>query len=146
MTSTYAHIINKSRPVSKRPHMSLDNRARIFAPFSALRGFDISILTKEKDRALVPKVTLSEHMQETIERKLGRIKGGEQISLTWFRPVKQSAGVELGEYDTEMMTVIRVDCQNQMLVMKERSVPFDSIREIIVEACEVWEDDQSESA
>ena len=146
MTSTYAHIINKSRPVSKRPHMSLDNRAKIFAPFSALRGFDISILTKEKDRALVPRVTLSEHMQETIERKLRRIKSGEQISLTWFRPVKQIGENELGEYVTETLTATWVDCQNRMLVTKERSVSFDNIREIIIEASEVWEDDQSESA
>ena len=146
MTNTYAHIINKSRPVSKRPHMSLDNRAKIFAPFSALRGFDISILTKEKDRALVPRVTLSEHMQETIERKLRKIKSGEQIALTWFRPVKQIGGNELGEYVTETLTATWVDCQNRVLVTKERTVPFEDIREIIVEACEVWEDDQSESA
>ena len=41
----YADILDKQRPCSeeslrKHPRMSLQNRAKIFSPFAALRGYD----------------------------------------------------------------------------------------------------------
>ena len=41
----YADILDKSRPDSeescrRHPRMSLQNRAKIFSPFAALRGYD----------------------------------------------------------------------------------------------------------
>lgn len=36
----YNDIINMERPKSKRPKMDLLNRAKIFAPFAALRGHE----------------------------------------------------------------------------------------------------------
>ena len=45
----YDDIIRRERPESKHPKMDLGNRANIFAPFSALRGFDIAVLTKAKE-------------------------------------------------------------------------------------------------
>lgn len=36
--SQYNDILHKERPVSNRPKMDLGNRAKIFAPFSALSG------------------------------------------------------------------------------------------------------------
>ena len=35
----YSDIINLSRPVSKRPRMSLKQRSAQFAPFAALTGY-----------------------------------------------------------------------------------------------------------
>lgn len=53
--SQYNDILHKERPVSNRPKMDLGNRAKIFAPFSALRGFDVAVLTKQKEKTLVPR-------------------------------------------------------------------------------------------
>ena len=39
----YDDIINMDRPASKRQKMPIDDRAKIFAPFAALRGFDDAI-------------------------------------------------------------------------------------------------------
>lgn len=36
----YKDIINMSRPAPSRPRMDRGNRAKIFAPFAALRGYD----------------------------------------------------------------------------------------------------------
>ena len=36
----YSDIINLSRPVSKRPRMSLKQRSAQFAPFAALTGYE----------------------------------------------------------------------------------------------------------
>ena len=57
--AAYQDILHRQRPFSKRPKMSVENRAKLFTPFSALRGFDIEILTQEQDRLLVPQVTLA---------------------------------------------------------------------------------------
>ena len=51
--SAYRDMIYLSRPLSRHPKMSVENRAKLFAPFAALRGFDIEILTQEQDRLLV---------------------------------------------------------------------------------------------
>ncbi len=40
MRNNYNDIINLSRPVSKRPQMSLEQRSAQFAPFAALTGYD----------------------------------------------------------------------------------------------------------
>lgn len=39
----YSDIINMERPVSRHPRMDLVNRAKIFTPYDALRGFDEAI-------------------------------------------------------------------------------------------------------
>ena len=56
--TAYRDMIHLSRPISRHPKMSVENRAKLFTPFSALRGFDIEILTKEQDRLLVSRVML----------------------------------------------------------------------------------------
>ncbi len=39
----YDDIINLDRPVSTRPRMSVVDRAKIFMPFAALKGYDEAI-------------------------------------------------------------------------------------------------------
>ena len=66
--SSYQDIIDLSRPKSKHPSMSLNNRAAQFAPFSALTGYDEKI--KEVARETVPKKELEEDQKEIIDTKL----------------------------------------------------------------------------
>ena len=66
--AAYQDILTLSRPISKHPKMSVENRAKLFTPFSALRGFDIEILTQEQDRLLVPQESLSDGQQEAVWR------------------------------------------------------------------------------
>ena len=72
--ATYQDILNLSRPISKHPKMSVENRAKLFTPFSALRGFDIEILTTEQYRLLVPQVTLACDQEEEIYRILNKLR------------------------------------------------------------------------
>ncbi len=58
--SRYDDILHLERPKSKRPRMDLLNRAKLFSPFSALRGFDIAVLMKEKEKALMTRAELSD--------------------------------------------------------------------------------------
>ena len=47
MASAYAKLIYMPRPVSNRRKMDVGHRAKQFAPFSALRGFEESVRKKE---------------------------------------------------------------------------------------------------
>ena len=49
-SESYKDIIDKQRPVhdddefeARHPKMSIENRAKIFAPFAALKGYDKAI-------------------------------------------------------------------------------------------------------
>ena len=44
----YDDIINMKRPKSHRPSMTRADRAKIFMPFSALKGYDEAIEEKQK--------------------------------------------------------------------------------------------------
>ena len=52
----------------KHPMMDTGHRAKIFAPFDALRGFNLAIMSKEV--LYVPKRILEEEEQEELNRRL----------------------------------------------------------------------------
>ena len=57
----YADILHLSRPEPpvKHPRMALSNRAKIFSPFAALRGFDDEISSEGASKLLVKKAAES---------------------------------------------------------------------------------------
>ena len=56
----YSDIINIERPPLKHPRMPVENRAKSFMPFDALRGFNLAILTKQVEQQLAGRIVLSE--------------------------------------------------------------------------------------
>ena len=74
--------------------MPRQNRAKLFAPYDALKGFEETV--HAKDTVYVQRAELSEYVQETLDRKLRALRRGQRISVTWFRRV----AAESGEYRT----------------------------------------------
>ena len=134
--AAYQDILYCSRPVSHHPKMSIENRAKLFTPFSALRGFDIEILTTEQDRLLVPQVSLSADQQEAIYRTLNDLRKGDWVTVTYFVPVKHIAGQLLGEYTVVSDTVKKVDDVEQLLVLENCPIPFGNIHALTVQGME----------
>lgn len=134
--TAYRDMIHLSRPISRHPKMSVENRAKLFTPFSALRGFDIEILTKEQDRLLVSRVMLGTDQQELIRRRLNDLRSGQRVTVTYFRLVKELDGIPLGEYVTQTGKVRRVDDFYQVLVLDSGVVAFEDIRELEVQNVE----------
>ena len=128
--TAYRDMIHLSRPISRHPKMSVENRAKLFTPFSALRGFDIEILTKEQDRLLGSRVMLGSDQQELIRRRLNDLLSGQRVTVTYFRMVKELEGISLGEYVTQTGKVRRVDVFYQVLVVDSGVVAFEDIREL----------------
>ena len=113
--TAYRDMIHLSRPISRHPKMSVENRAKLFTPFSALRGFDIEILTKE---------------QELIRHRLNALRSGQWVTVTYFRSEKELEGILLGEYVIQTGKVRRVDDFYQVLALDSGVVAFENIREL----------------
>ncbi len=134
--AAYQDILYCSRPVSRHPKMSIENRAKLFTPFSALRGFDIEILTQEQDRLLVPQISLASDREEEIYRVLNGLHQGDWATVTYFVPVKHIAQQLLGEYTGVSGEVKRVDDVEQLLVLEGYPIPFGNIHALTVQGME----------
>lgn len=77
----YADILHLSRPEPpvKHPRMALSNRAKIFSPFAALRGFDDEISSEGASKLLVKKVELSDEEKNNLSDKLLQVKKGMKV-------------------------------------------------------------------
>ena len=134
--AAYKDMLSLPRPPSKQPQMSVENRAKLFTPFSALRGFDIEILTQERDKLLVPRESLSDGQQESVWRTLNSLQRGDWVTLTYFVPGKHIAGQLLGEYTMTSGVVKKVDDVEQLLVLEGCPIPFGDIHTLAVQGLE----------
>lgn len=134
--AAYQDILTLSRPISKHPKMAIANRAKLFTPFSALRGFDIEILTQEQDRLLMPQISLASDREEEIYRVLNGLHQGDWATVTYFVPVKHIAQQLLGEYTVVSGEVKRVDDVEQLLVLEGYPIPFGNIHALTVQGME----------
>ena len=134
--AAYQDILYCSRPVSRHPKMSIENRAKLFTPFSALRGLDIEILTQEQDRLLMPQISLASDREEEIYRVLNGLHQGDWATVTYFVPVKHIAQQLLGEYTVVSGEVKRVDDVEQLLVLEGYPIPFGNIHALTVQGME----------
>ena len=134
--TSYQDIIHLSRPFSNHPKMAIANRAKLFTPFAALRGFDIEILTQEQDRLLMPQISLPSDREEEIYRVLNGLHQGDWATVTYFVPVKHIAGQLLGEYTVASGAVKKVDDVEQLLVLDGCPIPFSTIHALTVQGME----------
>lgn len=134
--TSYQDIIHLSRPFSNHPKMAIANRAKLFTPFAALRGFDIEILTQEQDRLLMPQISLASDREEEIYRVLNGLHQGDWATVTYFVPVKHIAQQLLGEYTVVSGEVKRVDGVEQLLVLEGYPIPFGNIHALTVQGME----------
>ena len=130
MTAIHRSILYHDRPVSSHPKMQLGNRAKLFTPFSALRGFDIAILTREQDRTLVPRACLSRDREEQLDRMLCSLRPGDEVTVTRFLPIKWLDGQEMGEYTVGTDIFRHIDRVARLLILENSAIPLENIREV----------------
>lgn len=96
LASAYADMIYLQRPVSRRIRMDIGHRAKQFAPFAALKGFEESV--RKKEIIYESKKILSEDKRCEIDRKLRLITYGMKIQVTFFKENQENPGK--GQYNT----------------------------------------------
>ena len=147
----YLDTFLKGRPQHKRmdpfwirhPSMDVAKRAKIFAPFDALRGFSAAIIAK--DALYEPKRDLSEEDQEDLNSKLSVLyeltrnsriarENSIPVSVTYFVPCtdrnNEAYGIR-GSYETISGICLKVDAiSKDLILMDGQRIRFDAINTI----------------
>ena len=127
----YEDIINLPHHVStKRPQMSMLDRAAQFSPFAALTGYDAAI--KETGRLTDEKIEMDEASLNMLNMKfqllVEALSDEHEVSFTYFKPDETKAG---GAYVTATGIVKKVDDYERLITMVDGAkIPMDDVYSI----------------
>lgn len=96
LANAYADMIYLQRPVSRRIRMDIGHRAKQFAPFAALKGFEESV--RKKEIIYETRKILSDEKKCEIDQKLRLLAYGMKIQISYFKESKEFPGK--GQYQT----------------------------------------------
>lgn len=105
-----------NKPKNKMP---IEERAKQFMPFAALRGLPDALAAKEK--VLVPKIELSPEMAEELDRQMHLIAKGKMATVVYFNN---------GEYIKITGLVARIDETSRILQIVNTKIPFADILQL----------------
>ena len=97
----------------------MDNRAKQFVPFAALKGYEEALRAKEK--IVVEKIELSEEKKEELDYKLHQIKKNDIITVIYFYK---------DEYIKLEGMVSRLDTDAKIIKVVNTKIPFEDIYEL----------------
>lgn len=117
---TYRDIIHCKRPRTRRYHMSNAHRAKQFAPFAALKGYDESI--QKQELIFVPYQELSDEQKNELDHKLRHLTCGAMITASYFVP--SSVSSDLGNYHTISGIVEFLDTKNRRIQIGNTVISF----------------------
>ena len=117
----YKDIINlPHKQSSKRPHMSLLDRAAQFAPFAALTGYDDAI--KETGRLTDERLEMSEEKLSVLNARyqilVDNLGEEPEVTITYFVPDIYKTG---GSYITTTGVVKKLDTYERLITMVDGS-------------------------
>ena len=130
----------------KHPRMPLSQRAKIFSPFAALKGFEEAI--DEKVQVYVEKRELNDEEQEALEAALSRLhdltknlrsakENHITAAVTFFVPCtdeNHEAYGRGGSYERYTGTVWKVDpILTKSLLIGDRTIEFSELAEIVIQ-------------
>jgi hypothetical protein len=135
VTHQYDDIIHmeyplKSSDMIKHPRMRIEDRAKIFAPFAALRGYEEAILAKQK--IVVPRIDLSEEAKEYLDSQLGRLEAllalGQHpvITVVYFQEDRMSKD-DGGEYIQFTGMAVKYDRNSRILQIVDKRLRLEDI-------------------
>ena len=148
----YSDILHASRPEPphKHPRMPITNRAKIFSPFAALRGFDDEISNESATKLLVKKIELSDEEKNKLSDKLLQVKKGMKVVVRYFVRATGSTGKYISLTGTVViidpvyreLKVMQDSDRNAVGIEKELPViiPFDDIADLAGEGITNIED------
>ncbi|MCC8105842.1 MAG: YolD-like family protein [Clostridiales bacterium] len=131
----YKDIIHRSWPADpsifrKHPRMALDERAKIFAPFAALRGHS-DRLSKETERLLrSSRICLSDEEAAVLSDKLLQVKRGMILMVTYFMPDTPDGDVGYYVSQTGRVSAFDTIFRTIQLSTGEQSEKGEVIKEI----------------
>lgn len=105
-----------------RAKMPLSQRAKIFAPFSALTGYENVLRTYEK--VVVKKAELMEDYSDVLDRCIRQIETGTMIRVVYYCN---------DSYIKKEGLVSNLDFSRRMITVVDTEISFDDIKELHLE-------------
>lgn len=105
--------------IVRKVNLKMENRAKQFVPFAALKGYEEALRAKEK--IVVEKIELSEEKKAELDYKMHQIKKNDIITVVFFLK---------GEYIKMEGMVSRLDTDARILKIVNTKISFDDIYEI----------------
>lgn len=99
-----------------RPKMPISDRAKQFAPFSALKGFEQALAAKET--VSVSEAELSPDTADIINYELQHLHCAEEVTLIYY---------DNGTYRKITGLVSAIDTKDRFLKIAATIIPFDHI-------------------
>ena len=133
----YEDIINCSRPKSDRIPMAVADRAKIFMPFAALKGYDEAV--DDKKKLYTKRIELTEERKEELDRqiclfKISITKGEQLEAIIKYFEIDERASIEkkedVGKYIAIIGEVSRVDEFRRRIKINEKYKGMEDILEI----------------
>ena len=127
----YRDIIHAERPqnpavLRRHPRMSIGDRAKIFAPFAALRGHGDQLLNEERKPHRQTKIELTDGQADILSKKLSKVEKGQRVGVIYFHPDTE----ELGYYLTLEGQVTAFDPVFKTIKIDKKTLSFDDIIDI----------------
>ena len=97
----------------------MENRAKQFVPFAAVKGYEEALRAKEK--IVVEKIELSEEKKEALNYKLQQVKKNDIITVVYFLK---------DEYIQIEGMVSRLDTDAHVLKVVNTKIPFEDIYDL----------------
>lgn len=140
-TNKYDDIIHMEYPLKnsdtiKHPRMPIEDRAKIFMPFAALKGYEEAIEAKQK--IVVPRIELSEEAKEYLDSQLAELerllKKGQppMITVVYFQKGKLDNG-DGGEYIQFTGLAVKIDRTAKILQIVDKRIRLKDIYRITSE-------------
>ena len=132
----YGDIIEMERPqteesLRKHPRMTLQNRAKIFSPFAALRGYDEQLAAEKQRTERVTKRILTEEEMSTLSDRLMQVTKGMTITVCYFaEDVAHPEIPPMGNYITLTGKAENIDTVFHILQINKTVIPFENLLEI----------------
>ena len=127
----YEDIIDKDRPVSKRASMSIADRAKIFSPFSALKGFEEAI--EKKNIIIQQRTELSEEKKEELDIRFNKIaklinKGEHPIVTVVYYKNDKETKEDICLKKTGMVAKVNIEARYIQIV--DEKISFEDLYSI----------------
>ena len=114
------------RPVPYKPRMPRLNRAKLFAPYDALKPFESTV--HAKDTVYVRRKELSEFAQECLDQRLRCLERGDVVTVTWFQATATDRNS--GQYVTCTGTVTKIDRIYRVIFLDKQAIPVRDIQDL----------------
>lgn len=131
MDKNYNDIINTKWPIEgkiNRTKMPLSDRAKIFLPFAALKGYEEAI--EKKQRIIVPKSELSDDMKDRLDMRIQiicsqlEVNIHPMITIVYFEKDKEE---ENGVYLKLTGMVSKLDTNSRIIQIVNKKISLDNI-------------------